>query len=230
MSRRDPPGVADSVEHLDKTATLEIARSIDLDALIEDFQRKVPFPEEQVERAKKRSWLAARLPKHGIGAEIGVFRGHFAEVLSEITIPKRLYLVDPWTLTGETFDRDTSYTSGGGLKTSEAYEEAKARAIRGGTSDVFMVQGFFPHCKGRILDRLDWAYLDASHSYEATIAELDALDTLMSPSGVIAGDDWRPRPSDRHHGVFKAVQEFTQKSPWKIVMCGYLGQWMLKRF
>lgn len=204
--------------------------SFDLDARIDAFQQSAAYPYRQMERTVNRAWLAEKLPRHAVGAEIGVFRGHFAEVICKVAEPRLLYLIDPWTLGGETFNWGAAYTNNKTLKTVDAYEEAKLRVMRGGAEQFVMVQGYFPECARAIQYPLDWVYLDASHSYEGTAAELMALDTLMNPKGIIAGDDWSPAPSSRHHGVFRAVQEFAAHSRWKIVMCGYLGQWMLRQY
>lgn len=201
-----------------------------IDVLVEAFEKAVPCPDRQIERTLNRVWLAERLPRHAIGAEIGVFRGHFAEVICQVAKPRVVYLVDPWTLEGDTFKWGAAYTNHKKLKTIDAYEECKLRVTRGGAKQVVMVQGYFPECSRAVQHKLDWAYLDASHSYEDTLAELHALDVLMNPMAVIAGDDWSPAPSSQHHGVFRAVQEFAACSRWKLVMCGYLRQWMLKRY
>lgn len=82
---------------------MAMAEAGDLDARIEAYQQKSPYPKPQIERTEKRVWLAEKLPKNAVGAEIGVFRGHFAEVLGAAAFPRLLYLVDPWTISGETF-------------------------------------------------------------------------------------------------------------------------------
>ncbi len=55
---------------------------------------------------------------------------------------------------------------------------------------------------------LDWAYVDTTHAYEQTKAELALLKHKVKSGGIIAGDDWREDPEHRHHGVYRAVQEF----------------------
>ena len=207
----------------------DFSSSQEMEARIDAFDKSASFPEKQVERTVKRVWLAEKLPRQAIGAEIGVFRGHFAEVLCRTAKPNFVYLIDPWTVGGDVFTWGAAYTNNKTLKTIDAYEEAKLRVARGGAKEVLMIQGYFPDCAGAIKHPLDWVYLDASHSYEGTLAQLVAIDSIMNPTGIIAGDDWSPDPAARHHGVFRAVQEFVVQSRWKIVMCGYLSQWMLRR-
>ncbi|WP_296643979.1 class I SAM-dependent methyltransferase [Roseinatronobacter sp.] len=75
----------------------------------------------------------------------------------------------------------------------------------------------------------DFAYLDASHDCAATLKELTALSPLMAPDGIILGDDWQINPAHQHHGVFRAVQDYTRHEPWQIVAAGPGGQWALAR-
>ena len=44
----------------------------------------------------RRPFIEQYLPKNGIGAELGVFKGVFSSVLLETTKPKKLHLIDPW--------------------------------------------------------------------------------------------------------------------------------------
>ncbi|MEM2174564.1 MAG: hypothetical protein QXI58_02940, partial [Candidatus Micrarchaeia archaeon] len=42
---------------------------------------ELPFPEGEIQRLDHRKWILNYAKKEGIGAEVGVFRGYFAEVL-----------------------------------------------------------------------------------------------------------------------------------------------------
>jgi hypothetical protein len=63
----------------------------------------------------------------------------------------------------------------------------------------------------------DWVYIDTLHFYEHTRDELALLKTKVKVDGVIAGDDWLPDPSHRHHGVCRAVTEFVQAEPYELI-------------
>jgi hypothetical protein len=56
----------------------------------------------------------------------------------------------------------------------------------------------------------DWVYVDTTHKYDQTVAELNALVPKMKSGGVIAGDDWFDEPDHIHHGVSVAVKEFVE--------------------
>jgi hypothetical protein len=75
----------------------------------------------------------------------------------------------------------------------------------------------------------DWAYLDTTHQFEDTRAELQALEPKVSESGVIAGDDWHDDPRHVNHGVSRAVREFVSNRPWQLDEIDRFGQWRLRR-
>jgi hypothetical protein len=147
----------------------------------------------------------------GIGAEIGVHKGGFSRVLLDHARPSRLHLMDAWYLEGE------EWTWGAGNRSTIA---ALVNII--GHYQRELISGQVVLNIGWDLDLLpafpdgyfDWVYLDTSHQYEQTAKELELLRTKVKATGIISGDDWYASPADPHHGVFKAVNEFIEKSPY----------------
>ena len=43
------------------------------------------------------------------------------------------------------------------------------------------------------------------------------LRDKLRPDGIVLGDDWRPEPSDPHHGVFRAVHELVREGSWDVL-------------
>ena len=196
---------------------------------LDEYQRRYPFPAQALARIKKRRWILEYAKKEGIGAEIGVFRGHFTEQLFLELQPRRLYLIDPWLSQGEFFGWGGAYTNFNSLPTAVAYEEVALRSANYPSTDTTMIQGFFEDVVDQINEPLDWAYLDAKHLYESSLADLRTLKTLLKDDGVILGDDWNPNPSHVHHGVFRAVQQFVMDEDFQIVAAGPASQFCLKR-
>jgi predicted O-methyltransferase YrrM len=64
----------------------------------------------------------------------------------------------------------------------------------------------------------DFLYIDASHSYEDTLAELRGAYGKLRKGGLLLGDDYDPDPISRQHGVFRAVNEFADETGAKIVL------------
>ena len=190
-----------------------------------------PFPESEVSRAQGRRWILSFAQPGGIGAEIGVFRGHFSEIIMATIKPRKLYLVDPWTLLGEFFEWGAQcvYTSQNTLPTRVARQESYLRAKRFPDTEAVLIEGRFPECRGLIREKLDWVYLDASHAYEDTLKELNAVDEMLAPDGVIIGDDWAADRNHPHHGIFRAVNEFVKTTNYEVVAAGPYMQWCIRR-
>ena len=180
----------------------------------------------------ERQDFLQNLPKHSIGAEIGVFKGEFSRHILEIVQPLKLYLMDGWLETnGEYFSWATDDNNLGPLKTKDAFEQAKK------TVEIFDGKGVSEFVIGDDLLTLkkfensyfDWVYLDSSHRYEPTKAELEILKDKVKMSGLITGHDWHTDSAHRHYGVYKAISEFCKKYNWKVIKVDRHGQWIIKR-
>lgn len=174
------------------------------------------------------------LPKNGVGAELGVFQGKFSVALLERTSPQKLHLIDPWwKASGETYgDWSRFHNNGELLPTRQAYQQAQdhVAATANGAAAEFHVDDDVAVLKSFSDHSLDWAYVDSTHLYEHTVAELEELQRVIKPDGVIAGHDWYPDPANRHHGVYKAVMEFCDRYQWEIVRIDpRFTQWAIKR-
>ncbi len=192
---------------------------------------EIPFFPAEIERLEKRKWILAYAGKNAVGAEIGVFRGHFSAVLAEVLQPQKLFLVDPWRRLGPDFGwgAHSSYTGFGKLTTDYAYRDTLRRVGGYKHIDIRVVERFAEEFLGTLEEKLDWVYLDASHKYESTLKELELIDAVLEQDGVIIGDDWQPARNHQHHDVFRAVHEFIRTRPYEIVAAGPAGQWCLRR-
>ena len=166
------------------------------------------------------------LPKNGIGAELGVFRGHFSRVLLDFPKTKRLHLIAPWYfLTG-------NWTwSGGNNSTVDALclilkdfeKELSEKRVFIHVEDDRKVLNEFED------NYFDWVYIDSSHSYQHTVDELKILKNKVKNNGIICGDDWRPDPKHRHHGVYVAVKEFMEENNCELLYSNKENlQWFFK--
>lgn len=174
------------------------------------------------------------LPKNGVGAELGVFQGKFSVDLLNETKPTKLHLIDPWwKASGDLYGEWSRYHNNGQLlETRKAYQQAQDAVATAENSDVaeFHVADDVAVLKSMKSQSLDWAYVDSTHLYEHTVAELEQLQRLIKPEGIIAGHDWYPDPTNRHHGVYKAVMEFCEKYNWEIFRLDKkFTQWAIRR-
>ena len=188
-----------------------LRRSLKLDA---KNQRRIPFIEEVI-------------PKKGIGAELGVLKGHFSPILLKHSQATELHLVDPWYFLSGRWE-----WTGGDKSTVTALirilkafkKEIEDGKVKVHVGDDLQVLSTFPD------QYFDWVYIDSSHEYEHTQQELKIIRNKIKPNGVIAGDDWVPDPSHRHHGVYKAVSEFMESENYQVIYSneGNL-QWAIKK-
>jgi Methyltransferase domain len=168
---------------------------------------------ERTRNELREEFLRRTIPANGVGAELGVFKGTFTRTLLETTRAKKLYIVDPWHRLGARWD-----WAAGDRSTINALRrilhEHRDNLVTGRLELVIDTDLAFLE---RLEDgALDWAYVDTTHEYEQTKAELDLLQRKVKPDGVIAGDDWQPNPSHRHHGVCRAVREFVAMRPFEL--------------
>ncbi|MFA7116561.1 MAG: class I SAM-dependent methyltransferase [Bacteroidales bacterium] len=167
------------------------------------------------------------IPKGGVGAECGVFKGHFSRILLTRTEPKELHLVDPWYF----LDAEWSW-SPKNKSTVDALRDVlwcfkkeinNKKVIVDVRDDLDLLKdcpdGYF-----------DWVYIDSSHAYDHTVKELVLLKKKVKSSGIICGDDWRPDIHHRHHGVYKAVNEFISENKYQLIYANDQNlQWFIKK-
>jgi len=166
-----------------------------------------------------------------VGAELGVFTGLFAEAILETVRPAVLHLVDPWWLAyGELYPDWGTYTAGGTLPTRVAHDAAVVRteAARGDCDVHVHVSTSAGWLRSLPNASLDWAYVDSTHYYRETLEELILLRDKLRPDGIVLGDDWRPEPSDPHHGVFRAVHDLVRSGMWDVIRADEQLQWALR--
>jgi methyltransferase family protein len=170
------------------------------------------------------------LPQHSVGAELGVFRGTFTRKILEVVRPRELHLIDVWwERFGDHFPDWGPYTDFGRLSTHAAHAEVEAIAAEHAATtkstihvgDDRQILASFPD------GYFDWVYLDTSHSYEDTVAELEILRLKVRPDGLITGDDWVPDPNLPHHGVYRATTEFCRRYGWQVRVIDACRQWCI---
>lgn len=192
---------------------------------------RIPASAAEERRTDARKWILRFARPRSVGAELGVFRGRFSRTVLKELHPAKLYLVDGWSrLWGERFPDWGTYTDHGRLTTAEAKALAASVKAEFPETDVeireTLIEDFL-----REIDKssLDFIYLDAGHSYEETLKQLFLSVAPLKRDGVILGDDWRPDPDARHHGVYRAVQDFTRMESFEIVAAGPAAQFCLRR-
>jgi Methyltransferase domain len=157
---------------------------------------------------KTRLDLLDSLPKHSIGAEIGVFAGDFSrEILARVQ-PERLFLVD--TFDGEVESGDVHglnmRTLDMELQQEVLEKEFADRILRGQVSIERAIS--WDWLAAMPDSSLDWIYIDSSHTYRATARELEGAYHLVKNGGFICGHDYQ---AGYFPGVVQAVGEFCDR-------------------
>ena len=182
-------------------------------------------------QAERAQMLIRLLPRHSIGAEVGVFRGEFAASILRAIAPKELYLVDPWDLAyGETYPDWGDYTERGALRTDAAFAETVSRTSSQAKTRVHIVKNFSEAWLRTMPDAyFDWIYLDSTHQYDDTLRELELCRLKIKPEGIICGHDYEIDRNGTHHGLFRAVTAFMRKGEFDLIWAGPQQQWALRR-
>jgi Methyltransferase domain len=170
-----------------------------------------------------RSRFLRQMPKDGVCAEIGVFRGEFSREILRVTKPRELHLIDGWWLV-----EDEMF--------AEWQEHERVAILGSAHGEVDALAARHPECTVHVANDLDvlptfpdgyfdWVYLDSSHEYEHTVEE---LEILRHKTGLISGHDWHEDTSHEHHGVCKAVVEFCDRYGWRLKAADPWGQWLVR--
>ena len=151
-------------------------------------------------------------PKQAIGAEVGVWRGYFSiEILNNVDVAM-LYLVDAWKPQPDYSDHLSDTDHEANLAETKHHlrgHKLRWKILRGDSVDVANNFQF---------QKLDWAYIDANHSYKACYADLQAWSKRLKPSGVLMGHDYTNEHNAKKwgFGVVDAVNDFCKNEGWEI--------------
>jgi hypothetical protein len=161
-----------------------------------------------------RNELLSLVPKNGVIAELGVFKGDFSKKIYEICQPSKLILIDIWSgeknysgdVDGNFPNNTKEYFTGNQLfeMTQEVVKDfsCEVHLIRNSTS----IMSNFPN------DYFDMIYIDADHSYEGVKKDLQLSFSKIKNGGFIMGHDYGQNMEKTKNvynfGVKKAVDEF----------------------
>ncbi|HZH28108.1 MAG TPA: class I SAM-dependent methyltransferase [Azospirillaceae bacterium] len=189
--------------------------------------------------AGSRHMLLDALPRGGVGAEVGVLTGAFSREILRRAEPSELHLVDnwemiwpdwrnppaPWT-TADALNFDKYLTQemplypGGdpnlGLELCYAMVEGLGRE----DNRVRIHRGLSVEMAKQIPDQsLDFAYIDADHTYEACLDDLRAFEPKIKEGGLLMGHDfYEMHASDTPaFGVIGAVEAFCKRRGWTML-------------
>lgn len=162
------------------------------------------------------------LGSNQIGAEIGVYKGGFGEFL--LPHCEKLFLVDPW------YRASPWWASG---LPSDSRVDTVINILRTYKDDIHsgrvevIVDYSESFLRGVTDSYFDFLYIDASHRFENTLSELRLAYPKVKKGGFLFGDDYDPDVTSRQHGVFRAVNEFSNAQSLPLVL-NETRQWGLR--
>ena len=141
-----------------------------------------------------------------LGAEIGVERGIYSEILCKGNPALHLYSIDPW--------KASAYEPGvHGVETDQAgydarFEETKKRLapyksdiIR---KDSLSASKYFPN------ESLDFVYIDGNHDFVNVTQDIHLWSKKVRSGGIVAGHDYAFFPKRKYNHVKYVVQSYTR--------------------
>jgi hypothetical protein len=158
-----------------------------------------------------RNELLSILPKGLIWAELGVFEGEFSKKIFELAKPKELHLIDIFPSSMISGDKD-----GKNIKTLDLTNIPNVLAEYFKNKNVFIHKcttvDFLENAK-KISMPIDAVYIDADHSYNAVMLDLDKSYDILPKNGYICGHDYNEKIFPE---VFQAVNDFCTKNSLNI--------------
>jgi hypothetical protein len=174
-----------------------------------DFTRLMPIEIPNVGRTTLAQWFKEWGFKRG--AEIGVEAGLYSEVLCKATPELELFCVDAWLKLKYRYWVTSQRVEGYRLQAIERLSPYNCHFIRKWSIDA--VKDFKD-------GELDFVYIDADHTYEATMNDIVEWGKKVRSGGVIAGHDYIHRGGQSQHKVIEAVMEYTKVNkinPWFVL-------------
>lgn len=141
------------------------------------------------QRHARRLALLERLPKHAVGAEVGVFGGAFTLSILRVTRPRQLYLIDPWEMGATIGGHDDLQPLHGDAAVMRGLRE-QVEHLTAGQPGVQILRGFSHDLLAAMPDDgLDWVYLDGDHRFDGIWGDLLLAAVKVREGGLISGDD-----------------------------------------
>lgn len=152
-----------------------------------------PLQQENLHDARlyaSRDEMLNVLPKFAIGAEVGIFRCAFTEVILKRTEPSKLHL----------FDIDSVAISLAKGNYADRIAADKIEVHHGDSATALSAMGD---------SYFDWVYVDGDHGYHGVRRDIDALYSKVKPGGLIVFNDYTffDPLSLSKFGVMEAVNE-----------------------
>jgi cephalosporin hydroxylase len=139
----------------------------------------------------------------GRGVEVGVHHGEYSEIILEKWQGKMLFLVDIWKYSQKNKNGD------------QIMNNAKIRLSRFSKRFTMIRKPSVEAANEFINNSLDFAYIDACHTYEHVKADIQAWYPKIKSGGILCGHDYCPPKhiGTTKFGIVQAVNQFLALHP-----------------
>lgn len=178
-----------------------------------DLRRLAYYNEQNyVSKRDEIPKLLNKLQLNGEAIEIGVQRGLYSEIILNNSNLKKLHLCDPWRRQNDKTYRDVANVSNDDQDKIFTEIENKFRNTSGNNysnrTDILRIASS-EAIKLFKDESLDFAYIDANHSYEYVLEDIKRWYPKVKNGGIIAGHDYLDGElPEANFGVKSAVIEF----------------------
>lgn len=119
-----------------------------------------------------------------VGAEVGVERGKYSEVLLKANPTLHLYSIDAWQAYEGYRDHMTQE------EMDVLFDDAKKRLVSFSDRNE-LIKGFSTEVAESFEDEsLDFVYLDANHEFQHVVNDIAAWERKVKVGGIVAGHDY----------------------------------------
>lgn len=162
-----------------------------------------------VNLSRDRLW--SLMPRGMVAAEIGVALGEHARQIADCLQPRELHLIDPWRfqdVADYQYDHNNTADEEGDRRFAGIKSAFSPEIARG---DIVVHRATSSEIASRFPDNyFDWVYIDAVHTFEGCLADLEVFASKVKDDGFICGHDYHNSTAAQEHkfGVVDAVNEF----------------------
>jgi hypothetical protein len=138
-----------------------------------------------------------------VGAEIGVDRGHYSEVICQAGL--KLFSIDPWLAY-----KDYAWLKSDQSTIEKSYQKAKQRLL---PYDCTIIRKTSMEAVNDFEDgSLDFVYIDGNHSFKTVTEDIYEWSKKVRKGGVISGHDYFNDEKKKFHSDVKYVLDSYTKA------------------
>jgi hypothetical protein len=182
--------------------------------------------------SSNRDGFIDSLPKGGVCAEIGVWKGDLSARILSIAQPRELHLIDPWMYQTGFGER----LFGGAVAKSQEDMDGIFESVKSRFKEIDLIKihrGFSNEVAPQLQNEMfDWVYVDGNHYYDYVLEDLNLYFPKVKRGGLLVGDDymWTSPELNGDRPVKRAIQDFiTENNGAELVGEPSGGQFIIKK-